>query len=86
MCIIIYVYKIEMGERGEGITFIFNFLKVFLEFVRILLLFVLCLVSWLQGMWDLSAPRQEIEPSTPELEGEILTTEPSGQVTQPLKE
>ena len=45
------------------------FLKVFIEFVTISLLFYV-LVSWPQGTWDL-VPRPGIEPVPPALEGEI---------------
>ena len=47
-------------------------LKVFIEFVTILLLFYV-LVLWLQGMWDLRSP-PGIKPAPPALEGEIVTT------------
>ena len=36
--------------------------------------------------YGILVPPSEIEPSTPELEGEVLTTEPPGKVTQLLKE
>ena len=48
------------------------FLKVFIEFVTILLLFYI-LVFWPQGMCDLST-NQESELETPDLEGKDLTT------------
>ena len=51
--------------------------KVFIEFVTILLLFYV-LVFWPQGMWDLSS-RPGIEPASPALEGEVLTTGPPGE-------
>ena len=51
-------------------------LKVFSEFVTILLLFYV-LVFWLRGMWDLnSGPR--IKPTLTALEGEVLATGPTG--------
>ena len=47
-------------------------LKVFIEFVTILLLFYVS-VFWSWGMWD---PWPRIEPSCPALDGEVLTTGP----------
>ena len=51
-------------------------LKVFIEFVTILLRYYV-LVFWPRGMCDLS-PRLGIEPAPPALEGEVLTTGPPG--------
>ena len=50
-------------------------LKVFIEFVTILLL--LFFFFWPWGMWDLSFPTG-IEPTFPALEGKVLTTGPPG--------
>ena len=51
------------------------FLKVFIEFVTVLL--VLCLVFWSQDMWDLSYLTRN-RTCTPALEGGVLTTGPPG--------
>ena len=49
-------------------------LKLFIEFVIILLLFY-ALVLWSWGMWDLSPHRQPgIKPIPFTLEGKVLTT------------
>ena len=53
-----------------------HFLKVFIEFVAILLLFYV-LVFWLWGMWDLRSLTKE-PILTPSLEDEVLTTGPPG--------
>ena len=56
------------------------FLKVFIEFVRILLRFM----SWCFGheAWKILAPRRGIEPVPPALEGEVLTTWPPGKLPE----
>ena len=51
-------------------------LKVFIEFVTILLLFYV-LVFWLWSMWDLSSLTRD-QICTPALEGEVLNTGPPG--------
>ena len=58
------------------IFLMWTILKVFIEFVTILLRYYV-LVFWPRGMWDLS-PRLGIEPAPPALEGEVLTTGPPG--------
>ena len=59
------------------LRFFFNvdcFLKVFIEFVKILLLFYV-LVFWPGGIWIL-APRPGIEPALCALKGEVLKIGP----------
>ena len=51
-------------------------LKIFNDFVTILLLFN-GLIFWLQGMWNL-IPQLVIKPPAPALEGAVLTTGPQG--------
>ena len=51
-------------------------LKVFIEFVTILLLFYV-LYFWLRGVWDLSSLTRD-PTCTPALEGKVLTTGPPG--------
>ena len=51
--------------------------KVFFEFITIFLLFRV-LVSWPRGTWDPRAWPEEVEPTSPALEGEVLTTGPPG--------
>ena len=53
------------------------FLKSFIEFVTILLLFYV-LVFWLRVACGILAPWPGIEPVPPALEGEVLTTGPPG--------
>ena len=53
-----------------------HFLKVFIEFITVLLLFYV-LVVWPQGMWDL-VPQAGIKPVPPALEGAVLTPGSSG--------
>ena len=53
-----------------------HFLRVFTEFVTMLLLFHV-LVLWPQGMWDLSFPTG-VKPTPPALEGKIFTNGPPG--------
>ena len=50
-------------------------LKVFIEFITILLLFYV-LFFWSQGMWDLSFLTKELTSSV--LEGEVQATETPG--------
>ena len=47
-------------------------LKIFIEFVTILLLFYV-LDFWPRGMWD---PQPGIQPAPPAVEGEVLMTGP----------
>ena len=49
-------------------------LKLFVEFVTILLLFYV-LVFWPQGMWDLGS-QLAVKLAPPALEGKVLTTGP----------
>ena len=46
--------------------------EVFIEFVTILFLFYV-LFFWLGDMWDFSSPTRD-EPTSPALEGDVLTT------------
>ena len=63
------------------LLFEWSLLKVFIEFVTVLLLFYV-LVFWLRGMWDLSSlTRDWAAPST--LEGQVLAPGPPG---KPLAE
>ena len=57
------------------IFFMGTIFKVFIESVKILLLFHV-LVFWPWGMWDLSFPTREPVPHA--LEGKVLTSEPPG--------
>ena len=57
-------------------------LKVFIEFVTMLLLFYV-LVFWRQACGIL-APQPGIKPAPPALEGEVLTTGPPGKSPIPV--
>ena len=66
-------------SRGRGFPTVFFFLmwaiiKVFIQFVTILLLFYI-LDFWPGGIWGLSFPTK-IKPALPALEGKVLTTRP----------
>ena len=52
--------------------------KVFLEFVTVLLLFYVVIFWGDVRCVGVLAPRPRIEPATPALEGEVLTTGPPG--------
>ena len=56
-------------------------LKVFIEFVTMLLLFFMSLVFWPRGKWDLSFLTRA-GTVTPALESKILTTGPPGKSPQ----
>ena len=58
------------------------FLKSLLNFLTILLLFFV-LVFWQRSMWDHSSPTRD-QTCTPELEGEVLTTEQPGKSISPF--
>ena len=78
---------LQIGEEGgimpwvgtEGVGFVCDRwpYKVFTVFVTILLLFYLLIFLAPHGMWIL-VPQPGIEPTPPALEGEVLTTGPSG--------
>ena len=71
------IFKIILTPFPNLLGFLFfHFFKVFVEFVTVLLLYYV-------GFFDLEAcgiltPQPGIEPTPSALEGEVLTTGPSG--------
>ena len=75
-------WEVWNGVQGSIEFFFLRFFfyvthfKIFIEFVTILFLFYI-LAFWPWGMW-ISTPRPGVEPASPALEGEVLTTRPPG--------
>ena len=68
--------SLEILYFSLKIFFICTIIKVFIEFVTILLL-IYILVFWPRAMWDLSYPIRDWS-CTPASGGDVLTTEPPG--------